>query len=249
MPPIPVAITFDNMGNAADIGRGSHLQADSDEVGLRVGLTRIEKMLARYRLKATFFVEGWNALHHGDRITGLLDQGHEIGLHGWVHEPWAALDEARERAIIAAGQAALDTYGAQVAGFRAPGGYGTSRTSGLLAEFGLSYESSVDEDGFRLAETGVVCLPFTWSAVDWWWFSVRDPAADTTQWRVGWNALLDDAAVREKPLVLVAHARVSGVDSDRARNLEGILERIAGDDRFESVLMRDLAVRTRTTAT
>ena len=242
MTPIPVAITVDNMGNAADIGRGHHLQADPAEPGLRVGLPRIARLLSELDLPATFFVEGWNALHHGDRIEQLLAVGHEIALHGWVHEPWSTLDPRRERAILAAGKAALDSLGADVSGFRAPGGRRTELTLDLLAELGFSYDSSLGEEHV-IDRSGVVIAPFAWSAVDWWWYNVRTPMASPAEWQAGWLDLLDAAARDQRPLVLIAHARVSAVDPVRADLLEGVLRHVAEHARFEPMLMRDLAQR------
>lgn len=248
MTPVPVAVTVDNMGNAADIGRGTAAQADPDEPGLRTGFPAIERMLDRFGMPATFFVEGWNALHHPEKVTALHRQGHEIALHGWVHEPWAALDEQRERAILAAGRAALQTCAGRVAGFRAPGGERSARTLSLLAEHGFSYDASLDAKGFRVDASGVACLPFAWPAVDWWWYHVRRPPADPADWRRGWQDLLDRAKADRRPLVLVAHARVSGVDPVRAALLEDLLAGIEADRELRAVHMRDLADLTATTA-
>jgi peptidoglycan/xylan/chitin deacetylase (PgdA/CDA1 family) len=242
--PIPVAITFDNMGNAADIGRGLPLQADPDEPGLRIGLPRIQRLLADLDVRSTFFVEGWNALHHGDQISALLGAGHEIALHGWVHEPWAPLDPEQERAILAAGKAALDSYGAAVSGFRAPGGDRTPLTLSLLAELGFSYDSSLGDD-FTVDATGTVVVPFTWPAVDWWWYNRRTPIGTTADWEAGWRDLLESAHEAGRPLVLIAHARVSAVEDDRAARLAALLGTIAEDPRFMLVLARDLAAATR----
>jgi peptidoglycan/xylan/chitin deacetylase (PgdA/CDA1 family) len=241
---IPVAITFDNMGNAADIGRGLPVQADPHEPGLRVGLPRVQQLLTELDLPATFFVEGWNALHHGDRIVDLLELGHEVALHGWVHEPWATLRPDQEEAILAAGKAALDTYGANVTGFRAPGGERTGLTLDLLADLGFTYDSSLGEVVEVHPPRGTVVLPFTWPGVDWWWYNRRSPIGDVDDWQAGWRDLLEVAHHERRPLVLIAHARVSAVDDDRAERLASILRVIAEDPRFTPVLMRDLASST-----
>ncbi|WP_285705894.1 polysaccharide deacetylase family protein [Microtetraspora sp. NBRC 16547] len=231
------------MGNAADVGRGTATGPDESEPGLRVGYPRILRMLADLDLTATFFVEGWNAVHHPERVRELAAAGHEVGLHGWVHEPWSTLDPLSERAILAAGKAALASIDVEINGFRSPGGGRTSHTLAILSDLGFSYDASLGS-GFQLDQTGIALLPFIWPGVDWWWYNQRSPVADTATWRHGWEQLLDDADGGH-PLVLIAHARVSAVDDERAAALAGILRRIAEDATFDAVPMSELAQRVR----
>ena len=43
-------------------------------------------VLARYGVKATFFMMGWNATVNDDLARRVVDAGHEIGNHTWSHQ-------------------------------------------------------------------------------------------------------------------------------------------------------------------
>ena len=117
-----VCVTFDNMGNAAAVGEGTASGPDPDEPGLAVGYPRLLDLLDELGLRATFFVEGWNGVHHPDRVAELAARGHEVGLHGWVHERWDELDQGEVRSLLLRGTAALRDAGVDPVGFRSPGG-------------------------------------------------------------------------------------------------------------------------------
>ena len=51
---------------------------------------RILAVLARYDVRATFNVMGYNAVRHGDLIRALVDGGHELGNHTWSHQDLAS---------------------------------------------------------------------------------------------------------------------------------------------------------------
>ena len=50
---------------------------------------RILAVLARYDVRATFNVVGYNAVRHCDLIRALVDGGHELGNHTWSHQDLA----------------------------------------------------------------------------------------------------------------------------------------------------------------
>src|SRR5262245_2018474 len=79
--------TFDNMGEAADIGAGRHQQPlpEGTDPSLAVGYPRLYRLLARHGVRATFFIEGWNGVHHPEAVAQIVRQGHELGMHGWTH--------------------------------------------------------------------------------------------------------------------------------------------------------------------
>src|ERR1043165_2357832 len=117
--------TFDNMAEAADVGAG--LRADPLPAGadpsLAVGYPRIFDLLAAHDVRATFFVEGWNGAHHPDAVAEVVRRGHELGMHGWTPEAWAALDAATEPTPAGRATSALtEASGVRPRGFRAPGG-------------------------------------------------------------------------------------------------------------------------------
>ena len=56
------------------------------QYGSRVGIPRILDLLARHDVKASFFVPAVVALLYPDEQRRLVAEGHEIGIHGWIHE-------------------------------------------------------------------------------------------------------------------------------------------------------------------
>ena len=79
-------LTVDNLGEALAVGRGRAARPDPGDQSIRVGVPAFLGLFADLQLRSTFFVEGWNALHHANVINRIAAAGHEIGLHGWRSE-------------------------------------------------------------------------------------------------------------------------------------------------------------------
>src|SRR3712207_2239473 len=92
-----VTVTFDNLGEAADLERW--LWPESEPLGrhfsVRRMLPRILGMLEELGLHATFFVEGLNAELYPEALLEIANSGHEIGYHGWRHEYWTDLGDRK----------------------------------------------------------------------------------------------------------------------------------------------------------
>jgi peptidoglycan/xylan/chitin deacetylase (PgdA/CDA1 family) len=159
-------LTFDNLGEVADLERGKW-PADAPlgrHASVTRALPRILELLAGAEVRATFFVEGLNAELYPDALRSIADAGHEVAFHGWQHEQWSELSLDEERESFERGVTALDALGLRPVGFRPPGGDLTPATLGLLREFGFEYCSPLGAD----VETrdGIVLLPFRWELVD-----------------------------------------------------------------------------------
>jgi peptidoglycan/xylan/chitin deacetylase (PgdA/CDA1 family) len=112
-----VSITFDNLGEAVELERGTWPK--DMPLGQHPSVTRvlpaILKMLAELGLSATFFVEGLNVEMYRRAMMGIVDEGHEIGYHSWRHEEWQNLKYEQEAQILERGVHALGT----LSGFQA----------------------------------------------------------------------------------------------------------------------------------
>ncbi|MGW6239661.1 polysaccharide deacetylase family protein [Streptomyces sp. NPDC055094] len=64
--------------------------------GARVGLPRIMSLLKEHRARASFFVPAVSMLLTPEAIEAVQAEGHEIGLHGWIHERCGDLAEGEE---------------------------------------------------------------------------------------------------------------------------------------------------------
>jgi peptidoglycan/xylan/chitin deacetylase (PgdA/CDA1 family) len=161
-----LALTFDNLGEAADLERG--LWPADVPVGrhpsVQTALPRLLDALDRRGLRATFCVEAVNADMYPSALREIEARGHEVAAHGWRHETWDELAPEREDALLRRARGALDALGLAVTGFRPPGGSGTPSTPRLLVAHGFTWWSPAD-DAPGAAE-GLARIPFAWPLVD-----------------------------------------------------------------------------------
>jgi peptidoglycan/xylan/chitin deacetylase (PgdA/CDA1 family) len=139
------------------------------QYGTRVGVPRILKVLERYDVRASFYVPAVTALLHPDEQRRIAGAGHEIGMHGWIHELNSALPHEAERDLLMRSADALERVaGVRPVGLRTPSWDFSPHTLTIEREMGLVYDSSLmaDEDCYELLldgePTGVVELPVEW---------------------------------------------------------------------------------------
>jgi len=202
-----IAVTFDNLGEAADLERG---QWPADEpLGQHPSVTRaLPWLLGALReigIRATFFVEGLNAELYPQALQDLSGAGHEVAYHGWSHETWAQLESTAERELLGRGVRALDRLGLRPAGFRPPGGELGTQSWRALARAGFSYCSPAGH-AVQVRDE-LVELPFAWSVLDAFHYL---PHFDERR-----RAALGDSGVLS-PAVL--RGRLAGVLSETVRD-------------------------------
>ncbi|MBF0331202.1 MAG: polysaccharide deacetylase family protein [Candidatus Omnitrophica bacterium] len=119
-----------------------------------------DKMLeALGKTRATFFVVAANAVEYPALVRRIAHAGHEIALHGAVHQNIGCFSpEQFERAIIRAKHAVEDIAGASVIGFRAPNwsiGTGTLWAMDILVKAGFKYDASMTAAVFSRVRGGI----------------------------------------------------------------------------------------------
>ncbi|MDK4742448.1 polysaccharide deacetylase family protein [Rhizobium sp. CNPSo 3464] len=234
-----LCLTFDNLGAARSVFDGKTAVPDHAAPDIVAGIPNVLRSLRGLNLRATFFVEGWSALHYPDAIKAIVAEGHEIGLHGWIHEPFAELNQLRATQYITDGVAMLAARGVVPKGFRAPGGKRGSYAEEILLASGFKYDSSVEtgmsmdipRDTSLYVGNGVGRLPSGLMNIPWEWFmidaihyllspdGIRDPFALAEYW----GAILRNVAAKGGVLTVIFHAHVSGVASDRLAAMERFL--------------------------
>ncbi len=139
--------------------------------GPRVGVPRILRLLRSFGLQATFFVPGINAGRWPDTVEAVLEDGHEVALHGHTHKALPKMDRSEQLADLEMGLEALQQIGARPTGYRAPYWRMTRETLDLLPSYGIRYDSSLMDDDrpykLDLATGTIAELPVHWSLDDW----------------------------------------------------------------------------------
>jgi peptidoglycan/xylan/chitin deacetylase (PgdA/CDA1 family) len=250
-------LTFDNFGESLDLLRHGHAGgASSDGVyAPRRGVQRILDLLDRHRIPATFFVEGWNAGKYAPLLREIAARGHEVGGHGWMHEPWNELKLDQERELIRRTTETLGkVLGAMPRGWRSPGGVTTPATLGLLHDVGYRYDSSfADDDVPYLMRVSaerpeeIVELPWTWSLDDAVYYAhpgtIRRPSEVLQLWTEEFDAALQLTGT----FMLVCHPRFSGRPA-RLLALEKLIEHIKAQDGVWFARCEEVAVHARSQA-
>jgi peptidoglycan/xylan/chitin deacetylase (PgdA/CDA1 family) len=166
-----VALSFDSDHETSDLRDGGKSigRLAWGQYGARVGVPRILDLLNRYSVRASFYVPAVTALIHPEEQRRIVAEGHEIGLHGWIHEVNTQLPPAAERDLAWRAADALERVtGARPAGLRTPSWDFSWETLAIEKELGLLYDSSLmsDEDCYELLLDGEPCglveLPVEW---------------------------------------------------------------------------------------
>lgn len=165
-----ISITMDNMGEAQELF--SNLWPKDKPLGehraVKVLLPQVLEILDQYDIKATYFVEAWNADYYPDEIRDLVVRGHEVSWHGFQHENWGKLDIESSHQLLEKSQAMMGKLGLRYQGFRPPGGSVPEAALGLLRDHGIRYLSPA---GSRAAvRAGLAILPFEWQDIDAYYY-------------------------------------------------------------------------------
>lgn len=165
------AVSFDCDHEAFELGGGGRAvgRLAWGEFGRRVGVPRILDVLGRHEVPASFFMPAVCALIDPDEPRRIQDAGHEIGMHGWIHENNSQLEARTERELMLRARDVLERIcGAAPTGFRSANWDLSPATIAIVKEIGLAYDSSLmaDEEPYELlldgAPSGIVEIPVEW---------------------------------------------------------------------------------------
>ena len=174
-----VALSFDSDHESSTLRSGgtSPGTLSQGEYGARVAIPRILRLLDRHHISASFFVPAVVAKLHPDEQRAVTGSGHEIGIHGWIHERNSDLPAEAERDLqMRAADTLEEITGTRPVGIRTPSWDFSPNTLAITREMGLLYDSSLmaDDDPYELMEngepTGVVELPVEWIRDDYVYF-------------------------------------------------------------------------------
>ena len=181
-----VALSFDSDHESTTLrmGESSPGKLSQGEYSSRVGVRRIRKLLRKYDIRASFFVPAICAMLHPEEQRELTAEGHEIAIHGWIHERNSELPPENERELqMRAGDVLEKISGVRPVGIRTPSWDFSQHTLAISREMGLLYDSSLmgDDDPYEILEdgvaTGMVELPVEWIKDDAVYFNMDRSSA------------------------------------------------------------------------
>lgn len=147
----------------------SPMRLSQGQYGARAGMPRIRALLQRAQIPASFFYPAVSAMLHPDEVRGVAGDGHEIGIHSWIHELNTSLDHATERDLsFRAADVLAKLSGRVPVGIRTASWDFSPHTLAIIREMGLLYDSSLmaDDDPYEITAdgepTGIVELPPEW---------------------------------------------------------------------------------------
>ncbi|HYZ39358.1 MAG TPA: polysaccharide deacetylase [Stellaceae bacterium] len=222
-----VALSFDSDHETNELRDGGKSigRLAWGQYGARVGVPRILNLLEKHGVKATFYVPAVTALLHPDEQRRVVAEGHEVGIHGWIHELNSALPQEAERELMKRSADTLEQItGVRPVGLRTPSWDFSQHTLEIAKEMGLLYDSSLmsDEDCYELLLDGepteIVEFPVEWVRDDAVYFMMHrfqslrpyTPPADVLDiFRREFDAAYDEGGVFQ----LTMHPHIIGYRS------------------------------------
>ena len=230
-----VALSFDADHETIPLRDGdeSPMRVSQGQYGNRQGVPRIRALLEREQIKASFFYPAVSALLHPDEVRGVASEGHEIGIHSWIHERNTTLPFMAERDLTMRAADVLErlTRKAPV-GIRTASWDFSPNTLMIIHEMRLLYDSSLmaDDDPYELVAdgnpTGIVELPPEWIRDDAVYFNMQRfsglrPYTPPSAVEEIFRAEFDGAWAEGGLFLLTMHPHVIG-----HRSRIGLLERL-----------------------
>lgn len=188
------------------------------EFGTNIGVFRILDLLDEYRVPASFFVPGYIAERNESTVREIMLRGHEVGHHGYMHEPPAMLTPEQEEEVLDKGIEILQGItGERPLGYRSPSWDLSEHSLGFIAARGFVYDSSlmgsdspyfVDSPNGRLVE-----IPVDWAIDDAHYYAFnRGAGSMNTPGDVyqAWEIEFDGAYKYGTAFILTMHPQVTG---------------------------------------
>lgn len=140
--------------------------------GPEIAVPRILDLYRRHGLKQTFFVPAWCIERYPDAVKAMVEDGHEVAHHGFIHEHPNELSRDQERYWLRRGIEVIARHtGQRPRGYRAPLYNFSENTLDLLVDEGFAYDASLMGDDQPYVIQGgqgdLVELPSHWGLDDW----------------------------------------------------------------------------------
>tara|TARA_B100000780_G_C21090011_1_gene439272 strand:- start:96 stop:971 length:876 start_codon:yes stop_codon:yes gene_type:complete len=185
--------------------------------GPRRGLARLVDLLAEFEAMGSFYVPGAVMEAYPWIVPGLLEIGHEVGLHGYYHEAMQTLDNAEFDDVMARSLMRFTQQGGTTpVGFRSPSWELAPHQIARIIRPEISYDSSLMGFDHPYRIEGLTEIPVHWSIDDAIFYRFFGGGRDTSP-PTSPGALLDawkwefDSVVATRGLFMITvHPWMSG---------------------------------------
>ena len=234
-----ITLGFDIDGVSSWIGRDPSLAErpgllSMAEYGPKRGVPRILNLLDKYDIKATFYIPGYVAETHEDMVMELVRLGHEVGHHGYMHEPLGTVPIDQEIEILEKGMHILKRLtGQNPKGYRAPQFDSSNNTLALLAQHDFVYDTSMHDNDVpythQIGAKKLVEIPVKWILDDFGYFAYVPQAGVTSAMQdpqsvfETYAAEFDGAYKYGTLMTMTLHPQISGRPS-RLLSLEHLIQ-------------------------
>ena len=137
-----------------------------------VGVPRLLRLFEKFEMTTSFFIPGHTIETFPKEMEMIVEKGHEIGAHGYLHENPIAMTESQEEDVLVKSVELIEQIsGKKPTGYVAPWWEMSNSTAALLLKHGFSYDHSQGYRDFQPFyarvgdEWGVI--DYTASAKDW----------------------------------------------------------------------------------
>jgi peptidoglycan/xylan/chitin deacetylase (PgdA/CDA1 family) len=136
----------------------------------RVGVPLLLNLLYEFGIKSTFFVPGWVAERYVPMLEQILERGHDVEHHGYLHEPPRTFksEEEEERVLLKGIETLTRLTGRRPRAYRSPFWEFSANTIPLLERHGFEYTGDLmdtllpDYHVVNGRRTSMVNLPGHW---------------------------------------------------------------------------------------
>ncbi|MFP6681286.1 MAG: polysaccharide deacetylase [Gammaproteobacteria bacterium] len=160
-----------------------------------VGTIRLLNLFKKYKLKTSFFIPAHSIETFPEPMKRVVDDGHEIGAHGYLHENPIAMTSEQEEAVLAKSINVIEKLsGQKPRGYVAPWWEMSASTAALLQKYGFQYDHS---QGYRDFQPFYARVGDSWNVIDYTkkaeeWMKPLTHGKEIDLVEIGANWYLDD---------------------------------------------------------
>ena len=130
-----------------------------------VGVPRLLRLFKKYDLLTSFFIPGHSLETFPKEMQMIVDAGHEIGAHGYLHENPVAMTPTQEEDVLVKSIELINKLtGKAPRGYVAPWWEMSASTAALLLKYGFTYDHS---QGYRDFVPFYARVGDSWNLIDY----------------------------------------------------------------------------------